>query len=239
MKTRLNSDINSAAILQTLQNSIWFNDIPESLRTEMMAAANILRLKQGQQLFAQGDPNHGLYAIISGGISIGRQREDGKEALLPVIEPPNWFGEITLFDRGCRTHHAIAVSKTVLVEVNGTALDGILSEQPRYWQYFGQLLTMKMRILLDLSEDMALLNNSQRLAKRLLLMAVSNGELVGRSKRVVEVQQEQLAMMLFITRQTTNHILKDFERNGFVKLLYGKVEILDYAGLKRLAEHAF
>lgn len=238
MKTLLNSDINAAVIL-TLQNSVWFNSLPKSLRMDMMAAANILHLEQGQQLFAQGDPKHGLYAVVSGGISIGRQREDGKEALLVVIEPPNWFGEITLFDRGCRTHHAIAVSKTVLVEVNGTVLDSILNKQPRYWQYFGQLLTLKTRILLDLSEDMALLNNSQRLAKRLLLMAVSNGELIGRSKRVVEVQQEQLAMMLFITRQTTNHILKDLERNGFVKLLYGKVEILDYAGLKRFAEHAF
>ncbi len=239
MKTLLNSDINSALILQTLHNGVWFNSLPESLRTAMMAAANILRLEPGQRLFAQGDPNHGLYAIISGGISIGRQREDGKEALLAVIEPPNWFGEITLFDRGCRTHDAIAVSKTVLVEVNGTALDGILSEQPSYWQYFGQLLTLKIRLLLDLSEDMALLSNAQRLAKRLLLMAVSNGELTGRSKRVVEVPQEQLAMMLFITRQTTSHILKSLERDGLIKLIYGKIEILDFYGLKRFAEHAF
>lgn len=239
MKTLVNSDITPTAILQTLQNGVWFNRLPESLRSEMMAAANILRLEPGQQLFAQGDPKQGLYAVVSGGISIGRQREDGKEALLVVIEPPNWFGEITLFDRGCRTHHAIAVSKTVLVEVNGTVLDSILSEQPSYWPYFGQLLTLKMRLMLDISEDMALLSNAQRLAKRLLLMAVSNGELIGRSKRVIEVHQEQLAKMLCITRQTSNHILKALERDGLIKLIYGKVEILDYVGLKRFSEHSF
>jgi len=238
MKTLVDTDFNRASSLQTLQNGGWFNGLPDALRSSMMAAAKILRLEPGQQLFAQGDPEHGLYAVVSGGISISRQREDGKEALLTVIESPDWFGEITLFDRGCRTHAAIAVGKTVLVEVNGKVLDYILSEHPCFWQYFGQLMTLKMRILLDHSEDLALNSNAQRLAKRLLMIAKSNSELTSHSKRMVVVPQEQLAMMLFITRQTTNHILKNLERLGLIKLIYGKIEILDHDGLQRYAQQS-
>lgn len=236
MKTLVGSDINPDSTLQILQTGHWFNSLPKTLRMDMMAAAKIVRLEPGQQLFLQGNPEHSLYAVISGGISISRQREDGKEALLTIIDAPNWFGEITLFDRGCRTHDAIAVNKTVLLEISGTALDQIFNEDPSYWQYFGQLLILKMRTLLDLCEDMALLSNAQRLAKRLLLIAMSNGEVIGSSKRVVELQQEQLAMMLFITRQTTNHILKNLERLGLIKVIYGKIEILDIEGLQHYVE---
>lgn len=238
MKIFVGSDINPASTLQILQTGYWFNSLPDELRIAIMAAAKIVRLESGQQLFFQGDSEHGLYAVISGGISISRQREDGKEALLTIIDSPNWFGEITLFDRGCRTHDAIAVSKTVLVEISGKALDQLLSEQASYWQYFGQLLILKMRTLLDVSEDMALLSNAQRLVKRLLLMATSNNEITGHSKRIIELQQEQLAMMLFITRQTTNHILKNLERHGLIKLIYGKIEILDIKGLQHYVEHS-
>jgi len=238
MKTLVDNDFNRALSLQTLQKGEWFNGLPEALRSSMLAAAKILRLESGQQLFAQGDPEHGLYAVVSGGVSISRQREDGKEALLTVIESPDWFGEITLFDRGCRTHAAIAVSKTVLVEVKGTVLDHILSEQPCFWRYFGQLMTLKMRLLLDHSEDLALNSNAQRLAKRLLMIAKRNSALASHSQWMVVVQQEQLAMMLFITRQTTNHILKNLERLGLIKLIYGKIEILDYDGLKRYAQQS-
>jgi CRP-like cAMP-binding protein len=238
MNTSLDLD-SRAASLQTMLNGFWFAGLPEALRTKLMAEANIIRLESGQRLFAQGDAEYGMYAVISGGMSISRQREDGKEALLTLIETPNWFGEITLFDRGCRTHDAHAVGKTVLVEVKGATLDRILIEQPAYWQHFGQLLTLKIRILLDQAEDLAIRTTAQRLAKRLCMLAMSNGELTGRSKRVIEVQQEQLAMMLFITRQTTNQILKNLERHGLIKLIYGAVEILDLEGLQRYSEQIF
>ncbi len=239
MNTTMGIDSARAAALQSLQSGFWFACLPEALRLRMMAEASIVRLEAGQQLFAYGDSELGMYAVVSGGISIGRHSEDGKESLLTLIETPNWFGEITLFDRGCRTHNAHAVGKTVLVEVNGAALDRILSETPSYWQNFGQLLTLKLRLLLDMAEDMALRTTAQRLAKRLVMLAISNGDLTGRSRRVVEVQQEQLAMMLFITRQTTNQILKNLERLGLIKLVYGAVEILDLEGLQRYTEQAF
>ncbi len=43
-------------------------------------------------------------------------------------------------------------------------------------------------------------------------------------------------MMLFITRQTTNQILKDLERQGFIKLVYGAIEIIDFEGLRLFAD---
>ncbi len=221
---------------ELLRSGRWFSSLPDPLRKTLLDSASIVRLNTGQMLFSQDDPLHGIYAVLSGGISIGRHREDGKEALLTLIDPPNWFGEITLFDRMNRTHHAYAIGDTVLMHIAGNILDQILEKEPRYWQNFGQLLTEKLRILLDQAEDLALRSTAQRLAKRLVLFADNYGSWKDRSRRTINIPQEQLAMMLFITRQTTNQILKDLERQGFIKLVYGAIEIIDFEGLRLFAD---
>ncbi len=223
MKTKKSAhEFNDALMLGN-----WFSTIPNPLRVLLLDAATILHYHAEQQIFAYGDPSHGLYGVIRGGVSIGRHSENGKEALLTLIEPPNWFGEITLFDRMQRTHNAHAVGETSLILINGEALDQILDAEPRYWQSFGLLLTSKVRILLDHAEDLAFLSTAQRLAKRLVLIAESYGGWKDRSHRVIKIQQEQLAMMLFITRQTTNQILKELARLQLISLAYGAIEIID------------
>jgi len=219
-----------------LRSGRWFGSLPDALRKSLLDSATIVHLSAGQMLFSQDDPLHGIYAVLSGGISIGRHREDGKEALLTLIDPPNWFGEITLFDRMNRTHHAYAVGDTTLIHIAGHTLDQILEKEPHYWQNFGQLLTEKLRIMLDQAEDLALRTTAQRLAKRLVLFADNYGNWKDRSRRTINIPQEQLAMMLFITRQTTNQILKDLERQGLIKLVYGAIEIIDFEGLRLFAD---
>ncbi|MOA68038.1 hypothetical protein D3C78_1954700 [compost metagenome] len=55
-------------------------------------------------------------------------------------------------------------------------------------------------------------------------------------RRVIQLAQEQLAMMLAVSRQTTNQILKDLEAQGALRLNYGEIEILDLALLQRAAQ---
>lgn len=220
-----------------LRSGSWFKSLPDSLQKELLDAAVVLHLKSGQLLFAQGDSAQGLFAVISGAISIGRQREDGKEALLTLLESPNWFGEITLFDRMDRTHNAFAVSDSVLIHISGEKLDQILDSEPRYWQNFGQLLTSKMRMMMNQAEDLALRTTAQRLAKRLVFFAESFDSHQDRSRRVIQIQQDQLALMLNITRQTTNQMLKDLERQALIKLVYGAIEIIDLEGLRNFSDH--
>ncbi|MCY1522634.1 Crp-like helix-turn-helix domain protein [compost metagenome] len=61
------------------------------------------------------------------------------------------------------------------------------------------------------------------------------GGLAGR-RRVIQLAQEQLAMMLALSRQTTNQILKDLEAQGALRLTYGEIEILDLDLLQHAAQ---
>jgi CRP-like cAMP-binding protein len=191
-------------------------------------------LAAGERLFSRGDVPDGLYALVDGAIRVFGSSELGKEALLTVLEPPGWFGEISMFDGQPRTHDASAAVGSTIVHVPQVALDAMMAREPRWWRELGQLATWKLRLAFLAMEDAALLPIGARLARRLSMMAQGYGER-GVASRTVEVSQDQLALMLSSSRQTVNHLLKDLEARGLVRLAYGSIEILDLEALTRLA----
>ncbi len=219
-----------------LQAGRWFQGLPEALQTHLLALAQPRQLPPGQRLFARGDAPCGLYCVVEGAIRISAVSENGKEALLILVEAPHWFGEIALFDGQARTHDAYAEGHTQLLQVPQAALLELLRREPHYWRDVALLMSHKLRLAFIALEEMALLPAAQRLARRLLMLA--EGYDNSRSRQVLHLPQEQLALMLSLSRQTTNQILKDLEAQGILQLSYGGIEILDLAGL-RAATHGW
>ncbi len=86
----------------------WFSHLPGAFQHSLLAHARLRLLTAGQCLFKRGDPPCGLYAVLDGSLRISAVNEQGKEALLSLVESPYWFGEICLFDGLPRTHDACA-----------------------------------------------------------------------------------------------------------------------------------
>lgn len=218
-----------------LERSAWFRSAPAAMQAQLIQAGRVERLAAGERLFTRGDSDDGLYCVLDGLVRIGAASSAGKEALLAVIEPVNWFGEIALFDNRPRTHDAYAERDSALFHVPRAALAALLERTPEYWHAFGLLLTQKLRLAFDAIEEAALLPAAQRVARRLLLMAGGYGE-PGAMRRVLKVPQEDLAMMLALSRQTINQVLKQFETQGALKLRYAEIEIADVQKLSALAD---
>lgn len=222
-----------ASLRQQLLAGHWFSHLPAALQDELLGQAGLRQLAAGQRLFSRGDRPCGLYAVLQGAIRIGAVDREGKEALLTLVEPPHWFGEISLFDGQPRTHDAFAEGPTQLLQIPQGALLELLDRQPRYWREFALLMSQKLRLAFIALEAMSLLPAAPRLARRLLLIAEGYGETGPR--RVIQLAQDQLALMLALSRQTTNQILKDLEARGALRLTYGEIEILDLDLLRQMA----
>lgn len=212
----------------------WFRQLSPALQDSLLDAARPRTLAAGERLFQRGDAPCGLYAVLAGAVRIGAVNAGGKEALLTLIEPPHWFGEICLFDGQPRTHDAFAEGPTTLLRVPQATLLSLLDQQPAYWREFALLMSHKLRLAFVALEQQSLMGAAPRLAYRLLQMAAGYGEVDG-ERRVLQLSQEQLALMLSLSRQTTNQILKALEQEGAVRLSYGEIEILDPGRLERLA----
>jgi CRP-like cAMP-binding protein len=211
----------------------WFSHLPVSLQDSLLAAAKVRRLSPGQRLFKRGDPPCGLYAVLEGAVRIGAVSEQGKEALLSLVEPSHWFGEIGLFDGQPRTHDAFAVGQCTLLHIPQSVLLALLDEQPAHWRQLALLMSQKLRLTFIYLEQLSLMPAPARLAHRLLMIAEGYGE-IDETRRKLQLPQEQLASMLSLSRQTTNQILKDLQGQGILSLGYGEIEILDVERLRAL-----
>lgn len=225
-----------------LDAGLWFAALSAPLRDALLAAARLRRLAAGQALFLRGDAPCGLYAVLEGAVRIsgtGGSVGDSREVLLTLLEPPQWFGEVSLFDGAPRTHDAHAEGATLLLQVPQPALVQLLAREPAHWRELGLLMSHKLRLAFVALEEAASLPVAQRLARRLVLMAEGYGTRrdtsQGMHRRSVAVSQEQLALMLAASRQTINQNLKALEARGVLRLGRGGLEILDLATLQRLA----
>jgi CRP-like cAMP-binding protein len=219
---------------ERLMSGQWFSHLPAHLQNSLLARARLRPLSAGQRLFQRGDPPCGLYAVLQGTVRIGAVSEEGKEALLSLVEAPHWFGEICLFDGQPRTHDAYAVGPCSLLNVPQTALLELLDEHPQYWRQLALLMSHKLRLAFINLEQLSLMPAPARVANRLLMIARGYGE-TETLRRVLHLPQEQLALMLSLSRQTTNQILKELQGQGILKLGYGEIEILDEARLRAVA----
>jgi len=217
-----------------LMSGQWFSHLPVSLQDSLLSVARVRRLSPGQRLFKRGDPPCGLYAMLEGTVRVGAVSEQGKEALLSLVEPSHWFGEIGLFDGQPRTHDAYGVGQCTLLHIPQNTLLALLDEYPQHWRQLALLMSQKLRMTFINLEQLSLLPAPTRLAHRLLMIAEGYGETTP-PRRVLQLPQEQLAAMLSLSRQTTNQILKELQGQGVIGLSYGEIEILDAERLRTLA----
>jgi CRP-like cAMP-binding protein len=231
MSSSSRSDI--AVHRQAIAAGRWFGGLPAALQDALLEGAVLHPLDTGQRLFARGDIFDGIYSVVRGALRTVGVNENGKEAMLAILEPCSWFGEIALFDGLARTHDVIADQPSLVLRVPKAVLEAMLAANPGWWYWFGLLQSQKMRFAFIALEEAALLPAPIRVARRLVYMAEGYGEWQDRSRRVLPLPQDQLASMLSLSRQTINQVLRQLEGQGLVKLSYRELEILDLDGLRR------
>lgn len=211
-----------------LRQNGWFGQLTVTQQQSLWLAARPVDCGAGQALFRRGDAFCGIYLVLHGQLLISGLHSSGREALLTLVGPADFFGEIAWFDQQSRTHDATALTDCQLLQWPKSALQQLVSADPLWWQRFGQLVTAKLRqVFLEL-EDRSMLSASQRLARKLCQLAPQQGT-------VIPLQQEQLGQLLSLSRQTTNQLLRELTQAGLIRTHYASLEILDLAALQRWA----
>jgi len=212
----------------------WFASVPSSLQQALCDNAHVVPLRAGELLFQRGDDSDGLYCMLEGAVRFGAVNLGGKESVVGLAEPPQWFGEVALLDGGQRTHHAWADSDATLAHVPLPPITRWLAQHPAHWQCIGQLAVSKLRVMFAVIEDAGLHPARARLIRCLVALARGYGERDAFPKHTLHVSQERLGSMLSLSRQTVNALLQGLEREGVVTCVRGGVRILDLERLLQL-----
>ncbi len=231
--------VRSAAIapeqLTVLKRSEWFGALEPAFQQAVLASSRVMVLAAGESVFHRGDPSDGIYCVVSGAVCFGAIAPAGKGSIVALAEAPQWFGEIALFDGGARTHDAWADIASALLHLPSRHLMRILADDPGRWQQLGRLLVHKLRIALSLLEDMALEPPRVRLARCLVNLLEGYGQRKAEPSLSVRVSQERLGMMLSLSRQTVNELLRQLEQKSIIRCQRGGVRILDLSRLRDAA----
>ncbi|WP_184522474.1 Crp/Fnr family transcriptional regulator [Variovorax sp. Sphag1AA] len=227
----------SAVHRSALEANPWFASMSRAQRDALLGAAELIHVRRGAMVFRQGDPVHvggaGFYGLAAGTIKISTLRQDGREAILAVLEPGNWFGEISLIDGSPRTHDATALSALDLLVVPYEAFARQM-EDAAFARAVAALLAARVRGLYGLMEDATLRGLRARVARRLMSLARGDVTQSPELRRTVSLPQEALAMMLGVTRQTLSKELNAMAEEGVIALRYGRIDLLSIDALQRL-----
>lgn len=167
-------------------------------------------------IFSQGDAADAVLYIQSGRVKLTVVSQQGKEAVVAMLERGSFLGEACLAGQAVRTATATAVEDLKVVRIDKDAMMRVLHEEPAFAELFmGYLLAHTIRIEEDLVDQ--LFNSSEkRLARALLLLAHFGKE--GKPETVIaKISQETLAEMIGTTRSRVSFFMNKFRKLGFIE----------------------
>ena len=168
-----------------------------------------------QILYSQGDAADAVFYIQGGKVKLTVVSEQGKEAVVAILEQGSFFGESCLAGQIVRSATATALEDSSIMRIDKDAMIRMLHEKPAFAELFmSYLLAHSIRIEEDLVDQ--LFNSSEkRLARVLLLLAHFGKE--GKPEPVVaKVSQETLAEMIGTTRSRVSYFMNKFRKLGFI-----------------------
>jgi CRP/FNR family transcriptional regulator, cyclic AMP receptor protein len=168
-----------------------------------------------QFLYSQGDAADAVFYIQGGRVKLTVVSQQGREAVVAILERGSFLGESCLAGQTVRTETATTLEDSSIVRIDKGAMIRVLHEEPTFAELFmSYLLAHSIRIQEDLVDQ--LFNSSEkRLARILLLMAHFGKE--GKPEPVIaKVSQEMLAEMIGTTRSRVSFFMNKFRKLGFI-----------------------
>jgi CRP/FNR family transcriptional regulator, cyclic AMP receptor protein len=171
---------------------------------------------RGKIVFSQGQPSDTVMYIQKGGIKISVLSRTGKEAVVAMLGPGDFFGEGALTGQPIRIGTATATTPTTVLVIEKGAMLRLLRDEPTFSERFiSYMLERNLRVEADLVDH--LFNSSEKRLARTLLLLARHGNQEGPEQRIPRISQETLAEMVGTTRSRVNFFMNKFRDLGFIE----------------------
>ena len=179
-------------------------------------ARKIVEYRKSQKIFSQGDPATKVMYVQEGGVKLSVVNEVGKEAVLAMLGPGDFFGEGGMAGQTVRMGTATAITPTTLLVIEKGEMIRVLHAEHAFSDRFvSYMLSRNIRIEEDLIDQ--LFNSSEKRLARTLLLLARYGKEPQPQKMLPKVSQEMLAEMIGTTRPRVNFFMNKFRKLGFIK----------------------
>ena len=196
---------------------------PKAFLSKVGAGKTILEFEKNQHIFEQGDVADAVFYIQKGSVKLTVLSEQGREAVVGILEPGQFFGEGCLNGHPLRIATTTAMEESVITSITREAMIGLLHSEPKFSEMFmAYLLTRNSRIEEDLIDQ--LFNSSEKRLARLLLLLAHFGTEGTPQPILVGISQETLAEMIGTTRSRVGFFMNKFRKLGLISY-NGKIDV--------------
>jgi CRP/FNR family transcriptional regulator, cyclic AMP receptor protein len=176
----------------------------------------IVRYARAAVVFAQGGQANSVFYIQQGGVQLSVLSRRGREAVVAMLAPGDFFGEGCLAGQPLRMATATALVPTTVLRIQKRAMMRSLHEQSALSDRFiAHMLVRNIRIEEDLVDQ--LFDSSEKRLARTLLLLARYGDEASPRRVLPRISQETLAEMVGTTRSQVNVFMNKFRKLGFIK----------------------
>jgi CRP/FNR family cyclic AMP-dependent transcriptional regulator len=196
---------------------------PKEFLAKVGEGKTILEFRKGEVVFTQGDAADTIFYIQKGRVKVVVISEQGKEAVVGIVGPGQFFGEGCMNGHSLRIATSTAMEECLVTAITKAAMLAVLHDEPTFSELFmAYLLTRNSRIEEDLIDQ--LFNSSEKRLARLLLLLANFGKEGSPQPITPNISQETLAEMIGTTRSRVSFFMNKFRKLGFISY-NGKIEV--------------
>jgi CRP-like cAMP-binding protein len=168
-------------------------------------------------VFFENEEGDFFFTILEGRIKVTILGDDGREVILSVLGPGDFFGEMALLDNEPRSATAIAVEESELLSLHRNDFQSVLNDNRSITTALIRVLSARLRRANHQISTLALLDVYGRVARVIVDMAREEGKRL-RDGRIAfrRATHQEIANRIGTTRETVTRMLKDLERQGLI-----------------------
>jgi CRP/FNR family cyclic AMP-dependent transcriptional regulator len=189
---------------------------PQTFLSKVGDGKTSLPAPKKQVLYSQGDAADAVFYVQEGKVKLTVISQQGREAIIAILEKGSFFGESCLAGQTVRTATATALEDSSIVRIGKDAMLHVLHKEPTFAELFmSYLLAHSIRVQEDLVDQ--LFNSSEKRLARILLLLAHYGKEGKPEPVIAKISQETLAEMIGTTRSRVSFFMNKFRKLGFLE----------------------
>jgi len=183
-----------------------------------LPCSTILEYRKGQTIYGHDQPSTSIYLVIDGKVKVCRLAEDGRQVVVDIYQPDEFFGESAFLGMGQRTELSVALENTKLMTWTTSEIEEIAIRRPRLAIALLQLLVQRSMDFGSRIESFSVDNIARRLARALIRFSERLGqEAEDGSVQMIPFTHELLSQYVGTSREIVTHYMNQFRRQGYLR----------------------
>jgi CRP/FNR family transcriptional regulator len=213
-----------------------FRDLTDEEARELGPYFETETFSRKETIFSEGDPSDWFYFVLTGEVKITKLSQEGKEIILELIHPTNFFGGLAVMRGFPYPANAIAKENSEIAKISRSNLMMVLDRFPGVMLNIVQQMGDRVKDSYETMKNIALEKVGSRIASLLLKLSEQAGRPTGEGTEIaLKLTKQDIAEMVGTTVETSIRTMSQFKRTGLIEERSGRIIIKNPAGLEALS----